>query len=307
MRTASSDRYTRPLVWIAVAIVAMIVLLYIGSFISGASSTDAITLTGFGWLPYVLVGAAIIYGLYVAFADKPIWQVGTREVVMMAVGAALYGMLSWATNYLQIPSVSQVALRPAVVIPVLFGVLFGPVVGFFAGFVGNILGDALTGWGVFPIWDIGNGLMGMVAGLAAAFPRSRRSFNGLTIAIGAVGVLVSLWVLLSPATEIPWSNGQQVGALWWVPLLGVALVIGLRYILRDRPEIAVALLWSALGVIVGIGFASIADIWWNGFSPAVAILGEFVPAAGSNLVNIAILLPLLYGAYVSARARSGRA
>ena len=190
------------------------------------------------------------------------------------------------------------------VIPVLFGVLFGPVVGFFSGFVGNVLGDAMSGW-VSPTWDVGNGLMGMVAGLAVAFPRSRRSFNGLTITIGVVGVALAIWLLLSPDVENQFGEGT-VGQLWWTPLVGVALVIGLRYALRDRPDVAIALLWSALGVIVGIGFAAIADIWWNGYTPAVAILGEFVPAASTNLINIAILLPILYGAYTSARSRTGR-
>lgn len=304
MRTTSPNRYTRPLILLAAMIVVSVVLLYLGNFIATAQGADP--LSGFRWIWAVLIGAAIVYGVYVAFADRPIWQVGTREVVMMAIGAALYGTLSYLGNSIQMPSVSQVAFRPAAVIPVLFGVLFGPVVGFFTGFVGNILGDAMTGWGVFPIWDVGNGLMGMVSGLALAFPRSRRSFNGLTITIGAVGVALSIWLLLNPTVENP-NIGGAVGGMWWVPLLGVALVIGLRYVLRDRPDVAIALLWSAFGVIVGIGFAAIADIWWNGYTPAVAILGEFVPAAGPNLVNIAILLPILYGAYTSARARTGRA
>jgi hypothetical protein len=147
--------------------------------------------------------------------------------------------------------------------------------------------------------------MGMVAGLALAFPRSRRSFNGLTITIGVVGVVLAMWLLLNPEVENQLAGGT-VGEMWRAPLVGVALVIGLRYALRDRPDLAIALLWSAFGVIVGMGFASIADIWWNGYTPAVAILGEFVPAASTNLINIAILLPLLYGAYISARGRSGR-
>lgn len=301
--TASGNRYTRPLVPIIIALVGIVAMVYVGNFIATMQGADPIV--GLGWLPYVVVGTAIVYGLYVGFADRPIWQVGTREVVMMALGAALYGMLAWASNSVQMPSVSQVALRPAVVIPVLFGVLFGPVVGFFTGFVGNILGDALTGWGVFPIWDIGNGLMGMVAGLAIAFPRSKRSFNGLTITIGVVMVVMSLWLLVSPNVSV--DGGDPVGGMWWVPLLGAALVIGLRYALRNRPDVAISLLWAALGVIVGMGFAALADIWWNGYSPAVALLGEFVPAAGPNLINIAILLPILYGAYAAARMRSGRA
>src|SRR3989337_3530858 len=114
------------------------------------------------------------------------FKIGTGEVVMMAIGASLYGVLSGVFNIVPVPSVSLVSLGPVVAIPIFFGFAVGPAVGFFVGAFGNILGDALTGWGVFPIWDIGNGLMGMVAGLAVAFPRSKRSFNGLTITIGVV-------------------------------------------------------------------------------------------------------------------------
>jgi energy-coupling factor transporter ATP-binding protein EcfA2/uncharacterized membrane protein len=303
MRTASPNRYTRPLVLLAAMVILSVVLIYVGNFLVAAQGAEP--MAGFGWIWFVVIGAAIAYGIYAAFADRPIWEVGTREVVMMAIGAALYAVFSYISNSFQLPSVSQVALRPAAVIPVLFGVLFGPVVGFFTGFVGNVLGDAMSGW-VSPTWDIGNGLMGMVAGLAVAFPRSHRSFNGLTITIGAVGVALAVWLMLNPEVENQLGEGT-VGNLWWTPLIGVVMVIALRYILRDRPDVAIALLWSAFGVIVGIGFAAIADIWWNGYTPAVAILGEFVPAASTNLINIAILLPILHSAYIATRARTGRA
>src|SRR5918911_1632027 len=64
------------------------------------------------------------------------WAVGTREVVYMAIGAALYG------------------------------VIFGPWVGFFTGLVGNIIIDLLSGYGFSWNWSLANGLLGLIAGLA---------------------------------------------------------------------------------------------------------------------------------------------
>ncbi len=98
---------------------------------------------------------------------KSIWVFGTREVVYSAIGAALYAVLSWATNFLQIPAAGNVAFRPAVAIPMFFGVVFGPIVGFITGFLGNIIGDLLSGYGFWVWWDLGNGIMGLVTGLVA--------------------------------------------------------------------------------------------------------------------------------------------
>ena len=40
---------------------------------------------------------------------KSLWAFGTREVVFAAIGAALYGGLSYLTNFLQIPGSANVA------------------------------------------------------------------------------------------------------------------------------------------------------------------------------------------------------
>ena len=71
-------------------------------------------------------------------------------------------------------------------------------------------------------------------------------------------------------------------------------------------DVAAAVTWSMLGNILGIGFAAISDIWINGFSPAVAIVGEFLPAAGPNLIFAAILVPLLVAAYAAVQRQTGR-
>jgi uncharacterized membrane protein len=310
---SSQNRYLRPLLPILAVLVIGIVFLFIGSVIAPASASfreiEAAPLDAVRMIPYLLVGAVVTYGLSLLATDERLWSIGTREVVYMAIGAALYGVLSLATNVIQLPSVSLVSLRPAIVIPIFFGVVFGPVVGFFSGFVGNILGDALTGWGVFPIWDIGNGLIGLVAGLSMAFTNRKRALDVLTIIVAAVGVLTTILILTNPVIVDPYGDGTattNIGSSWWLPLLGVALAVGLRYLLRGREELASAQIWGALGIIVGIGFAAMADIWWNGYSFLTAFLGEFVPAAGSNLINGLILLPILLAAWRSAQGRTGR-
>ncbi len=285
------------------AVVAATVVLWLANLLTQGDKA-----TGAGWVWY-FIGAVLVMAIYLFFATKPIWQVGTREVVMMAIGAVLYGVFSWATNVFQLPSVSFVSLRPAVAIPIFMGLAFGPVVGFFSGLVGNILGDALTGWGVYPVWDLGNGLMGLIPGLIHAWPsteeRVRVTKKVLTWVAGLMVVFVVLTALF-PGVEHPWA-GTTAGQ--WTPVLLILLVAILLvawWALRAQPDVAAAVVWGALGVIVGMAFASIADIWVNGYSVATAIIGEFLPAAGTNLVFDIILVPILYAAYQNARLRSGR-
>lgn len=280
-------------------LVATVVLFLASLTTSGDRATPE------GWLFYI-IGGAVVVGIYYYFAEKPIWAVGTREVVMMAIGAVLYGIFAWATNVIQLPSVSFVSLRPAVAIPIFFGLAFGPVVGFFAGAVGNILGDAITGWGVYPVWDLGNGLMGMIPGLVWAFEDRQKVTDRLLVIVGGLLLLFTILSFAFPNVEHPW-DGTTVGQ--WAPVLLILLVgvVALaRFGLRSRPSLAAAVVWGALGVIVGMGFASVADIWVNGYSVPVALLGEFLPAAGTNLIFAIILVPILLAAWESARAQSGR-
>lgn len=125
-----------------------------------------------------------------------VWGIEIRHIVYMALGAALYAGLSYVTNLLKLPAPSNVSLRPAIVIPIFFGVVFGPWVGLFTGFVGNIIGDFLSGFGgPWWNWDLGNGLIGFVAGLVIylTWARYRRVQNiVLAEVFGVLGILVGM-------------------------------------------------------------------------------------------------------------------
>jgi len=81
------------------------------------------------------------------------------------VGMVLYGALTIPFNTMWVPTTGLVALRPTIVIPLLFGFLFGPVVGFTTGLFGNLISDFFSFGSFFWNWDIGTGLIGLVTGI----------------------------------------------------------------------------------------------------------------------------------------------
>ncbi|MGB9799404.1 MAG: ECF transporter S component, partial [Thermanaerothrix sp.] len=210
---------------------------------------------------------------------------------------------------------SQVALRPAIAIPMFFGYAFGPVVGFFSGAVGNMFGDALTGFGLSPQWSIGNGLVGFVAGLVHLFKDKKRSVDA---------VLIVSALLAALATVIFFVNRNVPNMMFFDPeagifgdatislfaglsaVVGFVLVLLVRFLFGQNLDVVAAVTWSLLGNFLGIGFAAISDIWINGYPPAVAIVGEFLPAAGPNAIFAAILVPLLVVAFASVQRQTGR-
>jgi hypothetical protein len=266
---------------------------------------------------FVIIGLLIAFAVYYFTRENAAWEVGTREVVWMAIGAALYAVFSWLFNgtVFVVPSLSQVSLRPAIAIPMFFGYAFGPVVGFFSGAVGNIFGDALTGFGLSPQWSIGNGLVGFIAGMALLFKDKKKSMDTV---LWVSGVLALLTVILF------FANRNQANMLFFDPannifgdatisifaavaiIVGFILVLIVRFAFASNENIAAAVTWGMLGNIVGILFAALSDIFINGFSLAAAVVGEFLPAAGPNLIFAAILVPLLVGAYASVQRQSGR-
>lgn len=213
------------------------------------------------------------------------------------------------------PSVSQVSLRPAIAIPMFFGYAFGPAVGLFTGAVGNMFGDALTGFGLSPQWSVGNGLVGMIAGMVWLFDDKKKSINTVLIISAALAAIATVVYLLNntQANAMYYNEAQNAFGDQQITLfaglsvvIGLVLVLVVRYVFRKNINIAAAVTWSMLGNFIGIGFAAISDIWINGFPPAVAIVGEFIPSAGPNMLFAAILVPLLVVAYELVQKQTGR-
>jgi len=311
------DKRLQSIMWTLIAVlVVFLLLIYVGGNVLGVERLQT------GENPvlrfvFVIIGLLLTFLVYYLTKENEAWQVGTREVVWMAIGAALYAVFSWLFNgtVFVVPSLSQVSLRPAIAIPMFFGYAFGPVVGFFSGAVGNMFGDALTGFGLSPQWSLGNGLVGFVAGMAVLYKNKKKSMNS---ALWISGVLSAVAVVLF------FLNRNMENMMFFAPeegifgdatisifagisiIVGFLLVLIVRFAFGENIDIAAAVSWSMLGNIVGIGFAAISDIWINGFSPEAAIVGEFLPAAGPNLIFAAILVPLLVAAYDAVQTQSGR-
>lgn len=85
---------------------------------------------------------------------------------------------------------------------IFFGAAYGPWVGLLAGFIGNTLGDAISGWGFYWNWSLGNGLMGLVAGLVAAQIKDFRAQGDIIKAViyGLIGIAVGM--LFASLTEM---------------------------------------------------------------------------------------------------------
>src|SRR5215216_2065691 len=239
---------------------------------------------------FVAIGLLIAFAVYYFTKENSAWEVGTRQVVWMAIGAALYAVFSWLFNgtVFFVPSLSQVALRPAIAIPMFFGYAFGPVVGFFTGAVGNMFGDALTGFGLSPQWSIGNGLIGFVSGLWMLFRDRKQSINTVLWISGILAALAALLYFV---------NRNQPNMLFFDPennifgdapislfagiaiLVGFVLILAVRYFFGSNEAIATAVTWGMLGNIVGLLFASLSDIFINGLTLPATIVGQFLPAA----------------------------
>jgi hypothetical protein len=308
----------RRLLSVIVALVAVLVLFLLVVWVGGAINENLkLDQTALLRFAFVALGLVIVFVIYWLTRSSGAWDVGTRQVVYMAIGAALYAVFSYLFNgtVFFVPSVSQVALRPAIAIPMFFGYAFGPTVGFLTGAVGNMFGDALTGFGLSPQWSVGNGLIGMIAGMVALFADKKKSINvvlGISIVLAAIATV--FYLLYPDLANLLYFNpeenifGDQAISLFAgvSAVIGLVLVVIVRFAFSTNVDIAAAVTWSMLGNFIGLGFAAISDIWINGYSPAVAIVGEFLPAAGPNLIFAAILVPILVAAYAAVQRQTGR-
>jgi energy-coupling factor transport system substrate-specific component len=146
-----------------------------------------------------------------SWARRAINQIG-----VMTIGSVLYAAAIYLTAILNIPGSDNVQLRPGVAIPILCGALFGPTAGFVTGFAGNLAADQFLGWGFWLYWYIGNGIMGLAAGLfrpsPTAYPRPQAIF--LVVGRAALGMMIGMavasiseyWVTESSWNDIVWVN-----------------------------------------------------------------------------------------------------
>jgi energy-coupling factor transport system substrate-specific component len=134
--------------------------------------------------------------------NKSLWAFGTRQVVYGAIGAALYGAFSLLTNLIPLPAAGNITFRPAVAVLIFFGVAYGPWVGLLAGFIGNTMGDMLAGWGFYWNWSVGNGIMGMIPGLAMLAITNYKATQDIikAVAWGAAGIAAGM--LFASLTEM---------------------------------------------------------------------------------------------------------
>ena len=156
---------------------------------------------------------------------------------------------------------------------------------------------------------MGNGLIGMIAGMVFLFKDKKRSVDTILIISSVLTILATALFLLNRDV----TNGVYYAATEPVSILaGLSIVIGfilvlvVRFAFGKNIDLTAAVTWGMLGNLLGLGFSAISDIWINGYSPVVAIVGEFVPSAGPNLIFAAILVPILVVAYASLQRQTGR-
>jgi len=313
-----TKRFTNVVISLAVILAIFAVIMFLlGTTTVGVFNFSVDQATLVLRFVFVIIGLLIAFAVYWFTRDNAAWEIGTRQVVWMAIGAALYAVFSWLFNgtVFVVPSLSQVSLRPAIAIPMFFGYAFGPVVGFFTGAVGNMFGDALTGFGLSPQWSIGNGLVGFIAGMALLFQDKKKSMDTVLWIGGVLAVLTVLLFVFNPKTPNGTYFDPATGNFGETPLtvfaaitilIGFVLVLIVRFGFGSNIDVAAAVTWGMLGNVIGILFAALSDIFINGFSLVAAVVGEFLPAAGPNLIFAAILVPLLVAAYAAVQRQSGR-
>jgi len=149
------------------------------------------------------------------------------------------------------------------------------------------------------------------------YPDKKKSMNNVLIIGAVLAGLATLFYLFTRSQAIPntlFFNpdagifGDQPITLFagLSAVIGFILVLVVRFAFANNIDFGAAVTWGMLGNLIGLGFAALSDIWINGYPPAVAIVGEFLPAAGPNLIFAAILVPILVAAYAALRRQTGR-
>lgn len=97
-----------------------------------------------------------------------------------------------------------------------------------------------------------------------------------------------------------WDLGNGIMGL--VPGLIAASIV----VYNKTSSIVKAVTFCILGVLLGMGVASLSEMWVSGADIKTVIYGNFIPSVIPNLINGIILVPLLMIAYQAVVSRSGR-
>lgn len=291
----------RTYIWLAVLLIVFLLFLVVKSAIGQVPH--------YSQAPLILSTLALVllFALYLLTSRYRLWMVGPLQVLYMGLGAALYLGISYLfTAHLEI-SFGKIALRPAVCIPVLFGFAFGPGVGFFTGAVGSLLADFAIGWDVFPIWNIANGLTGLIPGFMSLYQEENIPQRYLSTLVIFLIASSAGMVFLHPLVPEPWTGEIKDFTFWgYALLIGGAVMFANSYLMEQRDLDFVSInLWGALGIITSTFLTSLADIWLNGFSAETALIGEYAPYTAIDLLNLVLFAPLLLAAYHAASRRLG--
>lgn len=124
--------------------------------------------------------------------DRGFWKPLLRQLFYIGAGAGLYFIISWLSLVFNEPGIHNVTLRPAAVIPALFGVLYGSWVGLFAGVIGKTLSDVIAGWGFYWFGSAAYGWIGFIPGLFMMWLKDWRPtrYTAKAIVTGVLGVFV---------------------------------------------------------------------------------------------------------------------
>lgn len=178
---------------------------------------------------------------------------GRREGRATIAGVLLYAGTSWLGNIFPLEASDNVDIRLGIAVPIFMGFAYGPMVGFLTGFLGNLLGDYWSGWIAYP-----------------PDPPSGR-----------------VWVDVARGYVLHWQMGNGI----------MGLVPGLSALRYDRfstwKDQLRSLVVTALGVVAGTGFASLANIPLEGRDYGYAFSQLFLPAVQTNLLSAALTVPVL--------------
>jgi energy-coupling factor transport system substrate-specific component len=98
---------------------------------------------------------------------------------------------------------------------------------------------------------------------------------------------------------------------WWDLGNGIqAMIPGLIFLTivsyKDFGSIIKAEIMVVIGIIVGMGLASLSEMWVSGTDFPTTVAVNFMPAFITNMIWGLVLVPILMVAYSAIQSRSGR-